>query len=67
MTSNTHRLMVGTAQRVRRSMGDKDIARDALEALADDRLWIDRRAGKREATAHVEGRPGAGAAVGGVA
>jgi hypothetical protein len=43
---NTHRLMVSSAKRVRRTMGDEGIMRDTLEALADDRFGIGGPAGE---------------------
>ena len=63
---DTHRLMVSSAKRVRRTMGREETAREALEALADDRFRIGGPAGERdEAAVHVEGRARAWAAVGG--
>jgi len=56
MARNTHRLMVSSAKRLRRTMGSEENTREALEALADDRLRISRPAGQRdEAAVHVKG------------
>ena len=59
-------LMVSSAQRVRRTMGDGGIAREAPEALADDGLWIGSPTREcDEAAVHVERRARAWAAIGG--
>ena len=48
--------MVSSAQRVCRPMGDGGIAREAHEALADDRLWIGTTDGLIHYRPYEEGR-----------